>query len=394
MAAVTAVVPSLSQVEAWSTDHLESAATHWSETAETWEHSFTTIHREAPYPGGTPWEGAAADAAVLRTGTDRVVVVGAADSLHSAAKAARYGADEIAGARQLVLQTINAAREAGFTVGEDLSVATRQAGPPALQAARQAQAQAFTAAIRTSAQDLVAVDTEVAGKVSAAIAGVNSAQFGDISVAPLPPKKKPTIQAVDNRTFKDAPPIPDPGTPDDPVGRGAGPSAADIRGVLDKLPEGNKPWIREVRTPQDLENLWKWMQQNGIDRPGGYGDPSKGMLKVLPDGTTIGQRLAADSTGRPALDINIPDDKGYTKVHINPRGGVPEIPAAPRPAVEPPARLPTPVEPPPVRGGGLPGGFGGGALPGNAMPHIVELPHPGDGDLPVIGDGKPDVPKA
>jgi hypothetical protein len=56
---------------------------HWPQTAEDWERAFTAIHRETPTPGGTPCRGVAADAAVLRTGMDRVVVVGAADSLHA-----------------------------------------------------------------------------------------------------------------------------------------------------------------------------------------------------------------------------------------------------------------------------------------------------------------------
>jgi hypothetical protein len=132
MPAVTAAVPTLSQIQAWSTDHLETAATHWTRTAHTWENAFTTIHLEAPYPGGTLWQGEAAEAAMLRTGSDRAVVVGAADSLHSAASAARYGADEIVFARQLALEAVAEARAAGFTVGEDLSVTSQMAGYVAL----------------------------------------------------------------------------------------------------------------------------------------------------------------------------------------------------------------------------------------------------------------------
>jgi hypothetical protein len=204
-----AEAPSMSQIEAWSTNHLETAASQWTETAETWEHAFTQVHQEATSPGGTRWQGAAADAAFLRTGTDRVVVVGAADSLHAAAKAARFGADEIAGARQLALQAIDEARAAGFTVREDMSVTSRQAVPPPLQPAVQAQAHAFAADIRASAQNLVAVDSEVAGKVSAAFSWVNSAQFGDTTV--IPSDRNPTVQAVDNHTFKeDPPPSPEP----------------------------------------------------------------------------------------------------------------------------------------------------------------------------------------
>ena len=101
MPATALAVPAASQIQAWSTEHLESAATAWEHIAEAWEHSFTAVHREAPSPGGTPWTGAGADAAVLRTGTDRRVVVGAAESLYAAASEARYGAGEISGAREL-----------------------------------------------------------------------------------------------------------------------------------------------------------------------------------------------------------------------------------------------------------------------------------------------------
>ena len=97
--------------------------------------------------------------------------------------------------------------------------------------------------------------------------------------------------------------------------------------MLDKLPVGNQPFVKEVRSAEDLQNLWKWAKQHGVEIPNGYGDASKGTRYQLPDGTTIGQRWSAESNGKPALDINLPDQGGYTKVHINPRGGVPEIPA-------------------------------------------------------------------
>ena len=181
--------------------------------------------------------------------------------------------------------------------------------------------------------------------------------------------------------------------------------------VLEKLPQGDRPWIREVRTPEDLQRLWKWMEQNGIENPSRYGDPSKGVWKDLPDGTGVGQRSSAGSTKIPALDINL-SGTDHWKVHINPRtGGFPEIPAAPRPSIGaepgrgaapcavPPAVVEPPAEPkaPPARGGPL-GELpvGGGALPDGSMPYLVGPPEPDASgpDLPVIGDGKPDVPEA
>ena len=223
MPATALAVPTLSQIQAWSSDHLESAATQWERTADTWEHAFAAVHRETPTPGGTTWTGAGADAAVLRTGADRLVAAGAAESLHAAAKAARYGAGEITGARQLALAAVAAAQAAGFDVRDDLSVTSRQPVPATLQAAVQAQAQTHAAAIRSQAAALLAVDQQVAGDVSAAIAGVSGAQFDDTPVSPTDEqqKKDPTIQLVDNHTFKDSPaddsPIPPGGWSSDPV---------------------------------------------------------------------------------------------------------------------------------------------------------------------------------
>jgi hypothetical protein len=376
MTAATAVAPSLSQIEAWSTDHLESAATQWTRAAETWEHAFTAIHREAIAPGGTTWLGVAADAAALRTGMDRTVVNSAADTLQAAGKGARRGVDDISAARQLVLRAIDVARAAGFVVSEDLSVRSRQAdGTPALQAARQAQAEMLASEIRARAESLVAVDAEVGRSVTSSIESLRGADF---EKAPL---EKPAIQAVDYAPMPESP-IPDPGLPGDPVGRGAGPTGAQVWSVIDKLPRGNKPWIREVRTPQDLQRLWNWMKQDGTERKNPYKGLGKGVEFDLADGSRIGQRFVAGSTGKPVLDTRISGQE-QIKIHINPRGGVAEIPATTRPAVEPP-RAPLPKELPTIRGGGM---FGG-VLPDGVMPHFIEPP--ATKESPVIGDGKPD----
>ena len=57
------MIPTLSQVQAWDTTHLDEAAQHWETTADLWEHTFTRIHQESQAPGGTVWQGAAAEAA-------------------------------------------------------------------------------------------------------------------------------------------------------------------------------------------------------------------------------------------------------------------------------------------------------------------------------------------
>lgn len=48
--------PSLSQILGWDTAHLHQAATDWVNTAEHWEGSFTSAHRDTLSPGGTSWE--------------------------------------------------------------------------------------------------------------------------------------------------------------------------------------------------------------------------------------------------------------------------------------------------------------------------------------------------
>jgi hypothetical protein len=214
---------------------------------------------------------------------------------------------------------------------------------------------------------------------------------------PAPPISRGATraQAAGYHDLKQAP-IPDPGTPDDPAGSGAT-GGADLRRVLDQLPDGDKPHIKEVRTPQDLQNLWDWAKHNGTEMPDAYRDASKGSMVELPDGTTIGQRPVAGSNGQPVLDVNVPGE-GYTKVHINPRGGVPDIPAVGEPAAAPaaprvpPAPIvePLPPESPPPPEGGLRGIGGAPITP--MGPQFVPAPHSIHHPFPILGEDAPGTP--
>jgi hypothetical protein len=55
-------VPSLSQIVHWDIEHLDRAALDWENTGAQWEDHFTTVHRGTMSPGGSVWEGEAADA--------------------------------------------------------------------------------------------------------------------------------------------------------------------------------------------------------------------------------------------------------------------------------------------------------------------------------------------
>ena len=201
-------IPTLSQIQRWDTQHLESAADHWQARAQNWEGSFTAVYRQVPAPGGVRWGGRAADAALQHVGADRLQAVGAADTLYRAAAAAREGAFQIDGAKQTALQAVQAAHDQGFVVGEDLSVTDRSGQrSPILAAQRQAQAQVHAAAIRTAAADLAATDATAASQITGAAAGLGETQFNDgVTAAPDdqivgdPKPGSSHIQLVDNTT--------------------------------------------------------------------------------------------------------------------------------------------------------------------------------------------------
>ncbi|MFZ0834379.1 MAG: hypothetical protein WAM92_15125, partial [Mycobacterium sp.] len=148
-----APVPSLSQVRSWNADGLDDAARSWTHAAQVWDDAYRQVYREVHLPGGTEWTGAGADAALARVAHDRSRVGGAVHELHAAAAAARTGASQLNTARELVLSAVNDARTAGFNVGEDYSVTSREPVALSMHAAAQAQAQTFAAKIRGYADD-------------------------------------------------------------------------------------------------------------------------------------------------------------------------------------------------------------------------------------------------
>lgn len=167
--------PTLSQVRTWDTQHLNDAAAHWVGTATVWENAFGHVASGISRPGGATWEGVAAQGARQRALADRLVVSGLADRLHDAADIARRGADQIAYAKSKVLEAVDVAEAAGFTVREDFSVVST--------VARQAQARALAADIRARVGQLVGLDYRVAIGMAAATAGLE-AQFVDFKRAP------------------------------------------------------------------------------------------------------------------------------------------------------------------------------------------------------------------
>ena len=365
---MAAVIAGLSALLAWPTDHLTEAASHWEAVGE---RSYGLAHGVWSDALASDWRGEAADALRTTTHSDMLTTSGAVDQLQDAASVARRGASELEAARSQVRYVVEDARSAGFEVGENLSVTDRTTGGTAAQrAARQAIAQTFAGEIGRRAAQLVSADAQVAARVAAAMAGVGS-------TFPKIPSTNGQIHAVDNRTFKESPDKP-------PAPKG--PSAADIRKVLEKLPKGSSDDIREVRSPEDLQRLKQWITKNGVAGENRYGDPGKGSWTDLPDGSKVGERSAARSNGRGALDIDLKGAGGDDwKVHINPRtGGLPEIPI-----VEAPPATPAPIEKAPAQPAPAEGFEVGGPAGIPVSPHFVHPPGSIDHPFPIIGEDDP-----
>ncbi len=333
---------------------------------------------------GIDWEGQTRDALVERTTADKAMVTQKSDRLRQAAQIAREGAGDISRVQRSVLYKIDDAHQAGFVVGENLSVTDTQTSSNAAElAARQAQARAFSTEISSRAAQLVATDSGVGTKLTATAGDVGSLTFDEKPInydgkrtrAGADPRNG-TIQLVD---WKQAP-TPTPS----PVHTGQ-----DARDAIKNLPKGTQPSIKEIHSEQDLRNFWNWLTQGAQERTSsGY----PGTQRVLPDGTIVGMRDQAGSTGKPAIDISFPDDTN-AKVHVNTdRGGVPDIPvnAEPPKGAEPGPRAPVespPVESPPVERAPVeapaprpapvaPEHFVPmGPLDPNSFPHFVPPPH-------------------
>lgn len=139
------------------------------------------------------WQGFGGDALRERTASDYIVASDHADLLRGTSRIARQQAGELARLRNRVLYAVEDAHDAGFTVGEDLSVIdTRTSRTTAELAARQAQAQVLAADIRSRAGALVGADNEVAGNLTAAAAGVGTTPFIE----------KPAYQSERNGTIQ------------------------------------------------------------------------------------------------------------------------------------------------------------------------------------------------
>lgn len=332
-----------------------------------------------------------------------------ADQLRATAKVARSGASDLYAARSRVRYAVEDAHTAGFNVGENLSVTDRSTGGSAAQrAVRQAEAQTFAGDIRQRAAQLIGLDQQVAGKVTAAVAGIRNT-FSQNPAFGAPPKDN-HVHEVDNHTFKQDPaPPPDPGAAP-PWGNLPSPRTIDdVRDALRQLRKGKNPPVRELDTPDEIEKFWDWLGKNAHDLPP-RGDVTR---KVLDDGTEISLRPGSSSGGTTIEVIN-PGPGKNPKVHLPlpfvddppqlplvldhpPMTPVPPGPGHPPPTPLPPTRFPDPADLPPWLKNPSPPGFSVSPVqqppmfgwdqpdaPAPPVPHPA-APPPGGSWLPEIG---------
>jgi hypothetical protein len=117
-------VPTRSQIDSFThvINGLSASAVSWRTAAGQFESAVDTYAQQISAPGGTEWEGDAADAAQASAYADRGVVYQAADHLRDMASVASRGAQNLQGAQLRALDAIADAEHDDFVVSDDLTV--------------------------------------------------------------------------------------------------------------------------------------------------------------------------------------------------------------------------------------------------------------------------------
>jgi len=227
-----AAFPGLSELLAWPTDHLADEAAYWQAAARRWYEASAQVWQDSL---SVDWEGTTAEALRAAAHADRLKVSGLVDQLEEAARVARSGASELCAARSAVRYAVEDAGAAGFEVGDDLSVTDLLTGGTSpFRAIRQAEAETLASEIHRRAWQLVAVDQQVAGRITTALAGIGKVQFGEDPLS--------GIQLVDSHLHEDSRPGNGSAAPDGPHLIYCYPSARPDHWWCEGFEEGKGPY--------------------------------------------------------------------------------------------------------------------------------------------------------
>lgn len=228
-------LPTRTDIEGWieEIDVLSSSAAAYCAAANRIETGADTYVQAMWAPGGTAWEGDAADAAREASYADRGVVYRAADHMRNMAQLVNLGAQHLSQARDRVLDAIADAEGDAFKVGDALTVTDMRrytTGETDVYLARKSRAEEHRAYIAMRAGVLASEDAEIGAKLQAGAAELEG--MIPLSWRTSDDNRSDTIQMVDHEFA--------PGNEESGSG-GASPSADDIRSVLEQLPEGESP---------------------------------------------------------------------------------------------------------------------------------------------------------
>lgn len=370
-------LPTRSEIDHWTEaiDDLSAAAEAYGTAAHRIENAADAHLRQLSAPGGTDWEGDAADTAQEAAYADRGVAYTAADLMRKMQKLANVGAGNIRQARDTALDAIAEAERDDFRVADDLSVTdTRRYTAQQMSAyeMRRATAEVHHSYVAMRARNLVSGDAKVGAELSAGAAELEGIIPADWN------RRHPTIQTVSGGDGEVQPYDDDGETAEDDALAGE-----QIAERLRELRRGINRGIREVDTEDEIFDLYEELAKGGtqIPVPDNYYD-----RRILPDGTIIGIRESNDHG--PTLDVKYPPGvSGPDKVHLPPPVLPPATPPSPgeAPVIAAPPNLPV-IDHPPAPGG-IPPWV-------QAPAGVPQGPSPYGGLPPAGGIGSPEQPAA
>lgn len=370
-------LPTRTEIDNWTDaiDDLSAGAEAYGSAAGRIENAADAHLRQLSAPGGTDWDGDAADRAQEVAYSDRGVAYAAADLMRKMQKIANAGAGNIRQARDATLDAITDAEKDAFRVDDDLSVTDRRRYTAQQMSAyemRKTSAEVHHSYIAMRARNLVSEDTKVGAELSAGAAELEATIPSDWN------RRQPTIQTVSGGDGEAQPYDNDGETADDDALSGE-----QIADRLRELRRGINRGIREVDAEDEIFDLYEELAKGGtqIPVPDNYYD-----RRILPDGTIIGVRESNDHG--PTLDVKYPPGvSGPDKVHLPPPVLPPATPPTPgeAPIIAAPPNLPV-IDHPPVPS----------LIPpwAQAPAGIPQGPFPYGGLPPGVGIASPEPPAA
>ncbi|MEB3049704.1 hypothetical protein KV112_08140 [Mycolicibacter sp. MYC123] len=180
LSAMPAGLPTLPEVRSATFDHLGSFADWCESISAKTQTQFAEIAQQVRTPGGTNWEGSAANAAIHHADADVRKLRGWGWAHQDAAAVARRGQETLEASKRLVLDAVDDAERDGFMVsGEYRVVDTRPVLTQEQLIERQTQADAHSSFIRHRVANLVANDATVASQLITATADFGNLKFDE-----------------------------------------------------------------------------------------------------------------------------------------------------------------------------------------------------------------------